>query len=88
MVFGKEPAVIVAILAALVQIVLVYTTGDINAAVPAWVDEALTVLVTLLAGIFVRSQVASRNTVNQAGYTMEELETRAASPAIEPAKEP
>lgn len=79
----KEPAVIIAALLAVVQGVLIFTTG--NATYDA--SEILTPILTLLVGLLTRQKVASQHTVNEAGFTMGELKERAESSLITPATE-
>jgi hypothetical protein len=80
---SKEPAVIIAAVAALVQAVAIYFTGDPEADVTQWAAPVL----TMLAGLLTRGRVFSHNTVREAGYTPKELQTRADSPSIRTAPE-
>jgi len=79
----KEPAVILAALAALAQCVAIVVTGNPEADISAWAMP----LLTILAGLLTRGRVTSENTVRQAGYTPDELVKRAENPSVRPAEE-
>jgi fucose 4-O-acetylase-like acetyltransferase len=82
----REPAVIIAALAAIVQGVAIIFTGDPSTQTD-WATPILTALVTMLAGLWTRRRVFSENTVREAGYTPAELVARANSPHIRTAEE-
>lgn len=74
----KEPAIIVAALAAIIQGVLIYVTSD-----PTYdASEILTPVLTLIVGALVRQKVMPVATVKEAGLHPSDIKERAADPRI------
>lgn len=79
--FGRKPVVILAALAALIQAVLIFTSGNPDVALPDldWLYPVLTVL----AGLFGEAKVVPvESAAEVAGLTPEELKTKAAAAAV------
>lgn len=79
---NKEPAVILAVLAAIAQAAVMYFTDNVEAD-----TDWLMPILTVLAGFITRQKVFSEDTVREAGITPEELVKRAGNPSIPKAVE-
>lgn len=82
--FGREPAVIAATLAAVIQGVLIFIHNDAAMNLVGW-EVWLTPLVTMGAGILTRRKVVPLKTLEDAGMPVKEVKARAEqnkSPAI------
>ena len=77
--FGKEPAIIIAAVVAVVQGVMIFTTGDVNANVE-WVIPVL----TALGGVFIRSKVFPTKTIREAGLSPQAVKENAENPRVVP----
>jgi hypothetical protein len=77
--FGKEPVIIAAALAAVVQGLLIWITNDLTVGVNA---ESILPFLTILGGFIARPRVASDNTVRKAGITMDKLDRVAEDPTL------
>ena len=76
--FGREPAMIVAGIAGVVQGIYLLVTGEDldRAALEVW----LLPVVTILAGWLTRQQVMPVKTITDAGFTPQAIKTRALDP--------
>lgn len=75
---GREPAIIIAALAAIIQGVLIFVTSD-----PSYdASEILTPLLTMLVGLWVRQKVVPVKTIKEAGLHPSEVKERAADPNV------
>lgn len=77
----KEPAVIVAVLAAIAQAAVMFFTDNVEAD-----TDWLMPILTLLAGLITRQNVFSENTVREAGMTPQELTDKAEDPRVQKAE--
>ena len=76
---GREPAVIIAFLAALIQAGWLLYTGDVDATATWAVPVA-----TVLGGLLTRRKVIPVETVKDAGISPREVKERAKDPGIMP----
>lgn len=78
----KEPAIILASIAAAVQAIAIFWTNNPEVDI-TWLSPIL----TIIAGILTRRKVFSENTIRQAGFHPEEIEYRAEDPSVIPTVE-
>ena len=74
---GREPALWVAFIAALIQAGWMLWTGDANGA-----EQWATPLATMLAGVIIRQKVIPTETVRDAGISPDAVQARANNPSI------
>lgn len=76
----REPAVLIAALAALVQAALIYLTSD-----PSYdASEIATPILTLLVGAITRQRVMPTATIREAGLNPRTVQERADDPHFQP----
>lgn len=73
--FGREPVVLAAGIAAILQGLLIIFTSNVSAVVPGW-ELWLTPLITVVAGLFARKKVTPDKKLEEAGISQVEIEDR------------